>query len=61
MIASMLRSKTVLLGLAVATIPFLQALQSLPLTPQQASIVSGILGLLVIVNRFYTSVPLSEK
>ncbi len=53
-----LKSKTVLMGLAVALIPFLQALQALPLTTTQAQILSGILGILVMINRFYTSTPI---
>lgn len=54
-----LKSKTVLMGLAVALIPFLQALQALPLSTTQAQVLSGILGVLVIVNRFYTSTPIN--
>lgn len=61
MILQALKSKTILLGLAVALIPFLQALQSLPLTATQASLLSGILGVLVMINRAFTTVPLSEK
>lgn len=52
---SIFKSKTVYLGLAVALIPFLQALQSLPLNETTASVLSSILGLLVVVNRFYTT------
>ena len=52
---SIFQSKTVYLGLAVALIPFLQALQALPLDATIASVLSSILGLLVIVNRFYTT------
>lgn len=52
---SIFQSKTVYLGLAVAIIPFLQALQALPLNETTASVLSSILGLLVIVNRFYTT------
>jgi hypothetical protein len=52
-----LKSKTVLMGLAVALIPFLQALQALPLTTTQAQVISGILGVLVILNRIYAANP----
>ena len=54
-------SKTVLLGLAVTLIPFIQALQALPLSQTEASVLSGVLGVLIVVNRFYTSTPLSIK
>lgn len=56
-----LKSKTVLMGLAVALIPFLQALQALPLTQTQAQVLSGVLGILVVINRFYTSTPIGDK
>lgn len=52
-----LKSKTVLMGLAVALIPFLQALQALPLSPVQAQVLSGVLGVLVILNRIYAANP----
>lgn len=52
-----LKSKTVLMGLAVALIPFLQALQALPLTTTQAQVLSAILGVLVILNRIYAANP----
>lgn len=55
---SILKSKTIYLGLLVALIPFVQAIQALPLTESQAGIVSSILGLLVVVNRFYTTQPI---
>lgn len=58
---SIFSSKTILLGLLVTLIPFLQALQALPLNQSEASVVSGVLGLLVILNRFYTSVPVGVK
>lgn len=45
------------MGLAVALIPFLQALQALPLTTTQAQVISGILGVLVILNRIYAANP----
>lgn len=61
MLSSIIRSKTIWLGALVALIPFFQALQALPLNQQEANIISGILGVLVVVNRFFTSVPLSEK
>ncbi len=51
------KSKTVLMGLAVALIPFFQALQALPLSPVQAQVLSGILGVLVILNRIYAANP----
>lgn len=62
-----LKSKTVLLGAALALIPFLQFLQSLPLNATQAQVLSGVLGILVIINRFYTTTaigvdkPIVEK
>lgn len=52
-----LKSKTVLMGLAVALIPFLQALQALPLTTTQAQVLSAVLGLLVVINRVYSVNP----
>lgn len=57
----MVRSKTVWLGVLVAFIPVLQALQGLPMSPEMAQVVTSLLGGLVIINRFFTSVPLSEK
>jgi len=62
-----LKSKTVLMGLAVALIPFLEALKALPLTATQAQILSAVLGLLIVINRFYTTTalgvdkPIAEK
>lgn len=56
-----LTSKTIWLGLAVALIPFLQALQALPLNQTEASVLSSILGLLVVVNRFFTTMPLGDS
>ena len=53
-----LKSKTVLMGLAIALIPFLQALQALPLSQNQAQVLSGLIGILVIINRFYTTTPI---
>ena len=61
MINSMMRSKTVWLGVLVAFIPVLQALQALPMSPEMSSLLTSILGGLVVINRFYTNVPLSEK
>lgn len=52
-----LKSKTILMGLAISLIPFLQALQSLPLSTTQAQIISGVLGILVIINRIYAANP----
>lgn len=52
----MFKSKTVWLGIALATIPLLQALQALPLTPLTAQVLSIILGGLVVLNRLYGSV-----
>ena len=52
-----LKSKTVLMGLAVALIPFLQALQTLPLSTTQAQVLSAILGVLLIINRLYAANP----
>lgn len=57
----MLKSKTVWLGVLVAFIPVLQALQALPMSPEMSSVITTILGVLVVVNRFFTNVPLSEK
>lgn len=57
----MLRSKTVWLGVLVAFIPVLEALQAVPMSPGMASLVTSILGGLVVINRFFTNVPLSEK
>lgn len=54
---NVLKSKTVLMGLAIALIPFLQALQSLPMDSTSAQIISGILGVLVILNRIYAANP----
>ena len=51
------KSKTVLMGLAVALIPFLQALQALPLSITQAQVLSAILGVLLIINRLYAANP----
>lgn len=59
MMKSFYTSKTIWMGLAIALIPFVQALQALPLSTTQAQIVSGILGVLVVVNRFYTSTQLT--
>lgn len=61
MINSMLKSKTVWLGVLVAFIPVLQALQAVPMSPEMASFVTSLLGGLVVINRFFTNVPLSEK
>jgi hypothetical protein len=47
-------SKTVWLGLLIALIPFFETLNTLPLTASQAQVVSGVLGVLVMINRFYT-------
>ena len=47
-------SKTVWLGLLIALIPFFETLNTLPLTTTQAQVVSGVLGVLVMVNRLYT-------
>lgn len=47
------KSKTVLLGLAVAFIPFLQALQALPLTDMQSSALTSAIGFIIILNRLY--------
>ena len=52
-----LKSKTVLMGSAVALIPFLQSLQALPLTSTQAQVLSGILGILVVLNRILALNP----
>lgn len=57
----MLKSKTVWLGVLVAFIPVLQALQAVPMSPEMASAVTSLLGALVVINRFFTNVPLSEK
>ena len=61
MINQMAKSKTVWLGVLVAFIPVLQALQAVPMSPEMASVVTSVLGGLIIVNRFFTNVPLSEK
>ena len=61
MINQMAKSKTVWLGVLVAFIPVLQALQAVPMSPEMASVVTSVLGGLVVINRFFTSVPLSEK
>lgn len=52
---SFLTSKTIWLGVLVSLIPVLQALQAIPMSAEVAQVISAILGLLVIVNRFYTS------
>ena len=54
-----LQSKTILLGLLVALIPFLEALKGLPLNDTQAQILSAILGILIVVNRFYTNTAIN--
>jgi len=53
------QSKTILLGLLVALIPFLEALKGLPLNDTQAQILSAILGILIVVNRFYTNTAIN--
>lgn len=47
-------SKTVWLGLAIAVIPLLQALQALPLNDTAKNVVGIILGVLVALNRLYS-------
>jgi len=54
-----LQSKTILLGLLVALIPFLEALKGLPLNDTQTQILSAILGILIVVNRFYTNTAIN--
>ena len=60
-LSQILKSKTIWLGLLVALIPFVQALQTVPMSPEMAGAVSSILGVLVMINRFYTTIPLHEK
>lgn len=52
---SIFQSKTVWLGVLVVLIPALQAFQTLPMPAETAQFVSGLLGLLIIINRFYTT------
>lgn len=52
---SFLASKTIWLGILVSLIPVLQSLQALPMSTGTAQVISALLGLLIIINRFYTS------
>jgi hypothetical protein len=58
---NILKSKTIWIGVLVAVIPLLQYLQTLSLTPGQASAVMFVLGLLNIANRFLTHSPLLDS
>lgn len=58
------KSKTVHLGLWLAVAGFMQTQTeffSMFLTPQQQGFVTMAVGLAVVVLRFYTTVPVSEK
>ena len=56
---SIFKSKTILLGLLVALIPFVEALKGLPLNDTQTQVVSVVLGALIVINRFYTTTSVS--
>jgi len=58
---SAFKSKTIWLGLAIACIPLLEWAQTLPLTPTQSSVVTTVLGLLVILNRFKTNTAIGKE
>ena len=56
-----LKSKTLWIGAVVVLTGALQALQTLPLDEQTAGLVVSALGILAMINRFFTTLPLSEK
>ena len=49
------KSKTIMMGLLVSLIPFLQYIQALPLGDNTANIINFLLGGLIILNRFYSN------
>ena len=56
-----LRSKTLWIGAVVVLTGALQALATLPLDSETAGLVVSALGVLAMVNRFFTTLPISEK
>ena len=58
---SLFESKTVWLGVLVSLIPFLEALKAIQLPTEVAQVVSMVLGVLIIINRFYTTGAVSLK
>jgi hypothetical protein len=54
------KSKTIYLGVLVALIPVLQAVQAIPMSPAVAGALSSVLGVLVVINRFYTSTAIGN-
>lgn len=56
-----LKSKTLWIGAIVVVTGALQALSTLPLDEQTAGFVVSALGMLAMINRFFTTMPISEK
>lgn len=56
---SMFLSKTVWLGILLVTINVLQTLQGLPIGAHTLVVVNAVLGVMVVVNRFFTFSPVT--
>jgi hypothetical protein len=54
-------SKSLWTGVIVVILGGLQALQSLPMNESTAGIVSVVLGVLVVLNRLVTTMPITDS